>query len=461
VLRAAANTAMAQLAMLAAGLLLFAESQASDVADSSTLQGFLSKPMLSGSDASKSSTSDYDKFIAPQFNSVKSRNGPDALFNYKNPAAPSIDTKDFDLPKIADREEKKAVQKLAAAGSNGHLGLHAMFASLLWLGAMLGARTQGRRFQPADDKVLEMKSCQQGDSSRVGWGQLSSQHSEPLTLCYHVGGHGPPKKKPAMLDLDAMEASGALDIVPDYDKNEAVMTGGGFNASGEPPVKIKGFSLATAALAAGAFITLYSFYAFFTSGGGGGTASASSLGFIYGIPVLSLGAALAYAELQPVPVTYAGNEEEMEALFQAKANGAMRSIREDVTRHRYGDDAHLDTTTKALGLVEPGRPYPLLLELKLGMTEKDELSFAMVFQALEAPFSLWADERRVKKYQTFFGPNVDVDVVKVDKDNRVLAIVLATNGGEPGASGLDPTVKIDLTAEIPDKLPARNREEYA
>jgi len=445
---------MAQLAMLAAGLLLFAESQASDVADSSTLQGFLSNPMPSG----------YDKFITPQFNSVKNRNGPDALFNYKNPAAgaePSIGTKDFDLPKIADREEKKAVQKLAATESNGHLGLHAMFASLLWLGAMLGARTQGRRFQPADDKVLEMKSCQQGDSSRVGWGQLSSQHSEPLTVAYHVGGHGPPKKKPAMLDLDAMEASGALDIVPDYDKNEAVMTGGGFNASGEPPVKIKGFSLATAALAAGAFITLYSFYAFFTSGGGGGTASASSLGFIYGIPVLSLGAALAYAELQPVPVTYAGNEEEMEALFQAKANGAMRSIREDVTRHRYGDDAHLDTTTKALGLVEPGRPYPLLLELKLGMTEKDELSFAMVFQALEAPFSLWADERRVKKYQTFFGPNVDVDVVKVDKDNRVLAIVLATNGGEPGASGLDPTVKIDLTAEIPDKIPARNREEYA
>jgi len=445
---------MAQLAMLAAGLLLFAESQASDVADSSTFQGFLSKPMPSG----------YDKFITPQFNSVKNRNGPDALFNYKNPAAgaePSIGTKDFDLPKIADREEKKAVQKLAAAGSNGHLGLHAMFASLLWLGAMLGARTQGRRFQPADDKVLEMKSCQQGDSSRVGWGQLSSQHSEPLTLCYHVGGHGPPKTKPAMLDLDAMEASGQLDVVPDYDKNQAVMTGGGFNASGEPPVKIKGFSLATAALAAGAFITLYSFYAFFTSGGGGGTASASSLGFIYGIPILSLGAALAYAELQPVPVTYAGNEEEMEALFEAKANGAMRSIREDVTRHRYGDDAHLDTTTKALGLVEPGRPYPLLLELKLGMTEKDELCFAMVFQALEAPFSLWADERRVKKYQTFFGPNVDVDVVKVDKDNRVLAIVLATNGGEPGASGLDPTVKIDLTAEIPDKLPARNREEYA
>merc|ERR1711924_462576 len=132
--------------------------------------------------------------------------------------------------------------------------------------------------------------------------------------------------------------------------------GGGFNAAGEPPIKIRGFSLATAALAAGALITLSSFAAFFTSGGGGGTASVSSLGFIYGIPTLLVGAALAYAELEPVPVTYDGSESKLEALFERKANEAMRKVREDVTRHRYGDDAHLDTTTKALGLVEPGRP---------------------------------------------------------------------------------------------------------
>merc|ERR1711939_752005 len=144
------------------------------------------------------------------------------------------------------------------------------------------------------------------------------------------------------------------------------------------------------------------FAAFFTSGGGGGTASVSSLGFIYGIPTLLVGAALAYAELEPVPVTYDGPEAKLEALFERKANEAMRKVREDVTRHRYGDDAHLDTTTKALGLVEPGRPYPILLEVKLGETSKGELSYAMVFNAPEAPFSLWADEKRVRKYETFF-----------------------------------------------------------
>jgi hypothetical protein len=235
---------------------------------------------------------------------------------------------------------------------------------------------------------------------------------------------------------------------------------GGFNAEGEPPIKIKGFSLATAALASGTLITAYSFFVFFQSGGGGGTASLSSLGFVYGIPILLLGAALAYAELLPVPVAYDGSEAKLEALFDAKANEAMKTVREDVCRHRYGDDAHLDTTTKALGLVEPGRPYPILLELKLGETAKGELQFSMIFNAPEAPFSLWADEKRVRKYATFFGPDVDAEVVKVDAEKRLVAIVLATNSGVPGGSGLkdaEGEVKLDLTAAMPEGVPARNR----
>ena len=84
---------MAQVVVLMAGLLLIAESQASDladrskpqgflskyvpsgtdasqaseVADRSTPRGFLSKYVPSGSDASQSSMSDYDSFITPNF----------------------------------------------------------------------------------------------------------------------------------------------------------------------------------------------------------------------------------------------------------------------------------------------------------------------------------------------------------------------------------------------------------
>jgi hypothetical protein len=49
-----------------------------------------------------------------------------------------------------------------------------------------------------------------------------------------------------------------------------------------------------------------------------------------------------------------------EALFEAKATETMKKIVKDTTRHRYGDEAHLDTTVKALGLVLPQKAYPQL-----------------------------------------------------------------------------------------------------
>ena len=77
---------MAQLAVLIAGLLVLAESQASDTADRSTLQGFLPKHMPSGSDVPRSSMSDYDKFITPNLNRVKHGNGAETYSTHNNPA---------------------------------------------------------------------------------------------------------------------------------------------------------------------------------------------------------------------------------------------------------------------------------------------------------------------------------------------------------------------------------------
>merc|ERR1719201_2572221 len=69
---------MAQLALLTVRLFFIAESNASDVADPSALQGFLSKYEPFGSDASKSSMRHYDKFITPNFNRLRPGSGPDA-----------------------------------------------------------------------------------------------------------------------------------------------------------------------------------------------------------------------------------------------------------------------------------------------------------------------------------------------------------------------------------------------
>jgi len=149
---------MSQLVVFIAGLLLVAESQASDVADRSTLQGFLPK---------------HDKFITPNFNSAK----------------PQVQ----DLPKIADRE---AVQKLPATGSNDPISLSIFGIGLVSFVTMLGL-TLRRALQPAtiptnsgglglDMPMMEMKSqdSHKMSSNRVGWGQPSSQTTRPSTLCY-------------------------------------------------------------------------------------------------------------------------------------------------------------------------------------------------------------------------------------------------------------------------------------
>jgi len=134
--KSAASTVMVQLVVLVAGLLLIAESEASDVVDRSTLQGFLSKNVPLVSDASKSSMSDYDKFITPNLNRVKHGNELGA-------------SQDFDSPKIADEEEKRAVQKLLAHDSNKDITLSAIGFGLLSLATMLGVRMRQRGLQPA------------------------------------------------------------------------------------------------------------------------------------------------------------------------------------------------------------------------------------------------------------------------------------------------------------------------
>jgi len=205
----------------------------------------------------------------------------------------------------------------------------------------------------------------------------------------------------------------------------AMIGGAGVNNAGEPPFEIRGFSLGNLVIVSGVLITLLSFAEYLGDNSEG--LSVSGLGFIYGIPIFLAGAALKYAEIEPVPVfsTLGG-----EGLFDSKATETIKKIKQDVTRHRYGDEAHLDTTVKKLGLVVPGKDYPQLRELR--QEEVDgELAFTMVWQSIDTPYKMWADERRVKKYETFFGPGVRAEVVKIDAEQRLVGIKLITGTAKP------------------------------
>lgn len=208
----------------------------------------------------------------------------------------------------------------------------------------------------------------------------------------------------------------------DWTASRSAMIGGaGVNNAGEPPFEIRGFSLGNFVIFSGIAITFLSFAEYLSDAGSEGL-NVSGLGFVYGIPVFLAGAALKYAEIDPVPCksTPAG-----ERIFESKATEIISKIKQDVTRHRYGDEAHLDTTVKKLGLVIPGKDYPQLMELRED-EEDGELAFTMVWQSVDTPYKMWADERRVKKYATFFGPGVTADVVKIDAEQRLVGIKLKT-----------------------------------
>merc|ERR1712157_467834 len=182
-----------------------------------------------------------------------------------------------------------------------------------------------------------------------------------------------------------------------------------------------GFSLGNVVIGGGLLITALSFAEYLSSSGGDGL-SVSGLGFVYGVPIFLAGAALKYAEIEPVPCI---SSPRVEPVFDSKATEIIKKIKQDVTRHRYGDEAHLDTTVKKLGLVVPGKDYPQLMELRED-EEDGELAFTMVWQSIDTPYKMWADERRVKKYETFFGPGVNAECVKIDAEQRLVGIRLTT-----------------------------------
>jgi hypothetical protein len=161
---------MVQLAVLMAGLLLIAESQASE-------EGFLSK-----SDATKSSMNEYDKFIIATVNRGKHGNGPDALAHHNNLAEHG--------PAVADI---KAVPNMAARDNDSSMPitLPAIGVGLLALVTMIVARMRTGAtsvIAPGlNDNFMEMQSqgtARRETSARVGWGQMSSQNSRPPTFCY-------------------------------------------------------------------------------------------------------------------------------------------------------------------------------------------------------------------------------------------------------------------------------------
>lgn len=175
-------------------------------------------------------------------------------------------------------------------------------------------------------------------------------------------------------------------------------------------------SLGTLGLVVGTVLTVMGIIAYAT-----GNATLNLAGFFYGIPLLLGGLALKAAELKPVPFSKPTTPSVL-ALREEQATATQNQIRKDVTRYRYGQDAHLDSSLKHLGLSPTDEERPVLKSLR--EAEIDE-AYALIleFESPLIPLEVWQQKR--EKMETFFGPRLRIELIQPEQ-NRVDLAMIAT-----------------------------------
>jgi Protein of unknown function (DUF2854) len=139
------------------------------------------------------------------------------------------------------------------------------------------------------------------------------------------------------------------------------------------------------------------------------------IGFFYGIPLLLGGLALKSAELEPVPFDRL-TPANLIKLREAQATPTLNQIRKDVTRFRYGQEAHLDVALEKLGLAPSDDDRPILKSLQeseIGGAYALTLNFYSPFMSL----AVWQEKQ--EKITKFFGPGVKTTIEPGDEKEEV------------------------------------------
>ena len=155
-------------------------------------------------------------------------------------------------------------------------------------------------------------------------------------------------------------------------------------------------------LVVGGVLTLVGFVAYAQE-----NATLNLVGFFYGVPILLGGLALRAAELEPVPYTTLPSEGAI--ALRDQATQTQTQVRKDVTRYRYGQEAHLDETLERLGLSPNDTQRPVLEGIR---EEQRDGAYTLVleFDSPYVPFEKW--EEKKEKIETFFGPGIEAHLAQ-------------------------------------------------
>jgi Protein of unknown function (DUF2854) len=183
-------------------------------------------------------------------------------------------------------------------------------------------------------------------------------------------------------------------------------------------------SLGKLGLTVGGILTVVGFVAYFVE-----NATLNLVGFFYGIPILLGGLALTASELKPVPCPQPSPL--VLALREQQATATQNQIRQDVTRYRYGQRAHLDSSLSHLGLSPSDEERPLLTAVR---ETEVEGAYALIldFESPLIDFATW--QKKQDKMTQFFGPGLRVDLKQLAEEEIELALISTPEAVSPEAA---------------------------
>ncbi|KGG16459.1 MULTISPECIES: DUF2854 domain-containing protein [unclassified Prochlorococcus] len=142
--------------------------------------------------------------------------------------------------------------------------------------------------------------------------------------------------------------------------------------------------------------------------------------FFYGVPILLIGLALKNSELNPARSLISSSE-----LNKLKIKGPkeLENLIGDVTRFKYGQRAHLETSLQALKLWDDNKP-PQLIEIALIETEEN-FGVRMKFNFRGVPLEKWQSQQ--DRLGRFFAKNLTANILSETEDELILELLPKPN----------------------------------
>jgi len=163
----------------------------------------------------------------------------------------------------------------------------------------------------------------------------------------------------------------------------------------------------------------------------GGYPNLNLAAFFTGVPLALGGLALKAAELKPIPYSELPSPE-IRQLRQAQATPILKLLRQNVTRYRYGHEAHLDESLERLGLAPSREERPVLQSIR-EVEWEGRYALVLAFASPHVLLETWQAQQ--PKIERFFGPGVRAQLAPSPPDGIELALIATDETAAPAADG--------------------------